>query len=510
MKRKVRLLAMTVMLLVLLASLPLGMISCVNTGNGDNTTATTNAGDATTTSAQQTKYDVGDNLPDTLKYDGETVSIVSRSNNWVKDEITVEDSDGGPISNAVMRRNQIVENRLGVKIENTKIDGDMYAVSEIIRNQAQTGHQYDIFANSAYSTIRYTNEGCFANLCELEYLDLSRPYWSQGFNDAASVGENRQYLCTGATALSTYRFLFVTFFNSNMFKTIDDAPDLYQVVNDHKWTIDYQMELCTKFWQDIDASQTTTVDDVCGFVSNANQIGVDPYWSAFKLPILTKDADNYLQYSLDIERTVNAVEKMKKLFWETEGACSIAHKSSDGEQEDIAKKFSEGTAAMVTLRIIETEGEHLRGMTDTYGIVPIPMLNEDQDDYCSYAHDQVTALGIANTTPEDKREMLGAFLEALASESYRLVTPAYYEVALKSRYAKDPASWAMLDLICENLYIDPGVLYTKVISSVHQKFRTIVGENQGGVTTRFEMLKTTVTNNCKILNEQLRSLEDKQ
>ena len=508
MKRPTRILTLALSLLMLLTTVSLSFTSCSETkSGGDTTTAATDVGDTTTAEEVKSKYDVGDNVPDTLKYNSEAITIISRSRDWVKDEVSVEDDDGGTISGAVMRRNKVVENRLGVVIDNTKIDGDQYAVSEIIRNQAKTGHQYDIFANSVYSTIRYTTENCFANLASLEYLDLSRPYWSQGFNEAASIG-NKQYFCTGAIALSSYRFIFATFFNVDMFKDVPDTPDLYQTVNDHKWTIDYQIELSSKFWKDSDANGVTSEDDICGFVSNCDMIGVDSYWSAFKLPILTKDADNYLQYSLDIERTVNAVEKMQKLFWDTEGAIGIANKSSDGEQADIAKKFSENTAAMVTLRIIETEGEYLRSMSQTYGIVPMPMLDEEQDGYHSYAHDQMTAFGIANTTPYDRREMLGAFLEVMASESYRVVTPAYYEVALKSRYTKDPASWEMLDLITENLYIDPGVLYTKNISSVHQKFRDIVGDKLGGIATRFKQLERTVVNNCNALNEGLRSLTD--
>lgn len=157
--------------------------------------------------------------------------------------------------------------------------------------------------------------------------------------------------------------------------------------------------------------------------------------------------------------------------------------------------------AMCTLRIIETEGEYLRGMKEVYGIVPIPMLNADQDDYCSYAHDQMTAWGIANDTPEDRREMLGAFLEAMASESYRNVTPAYYEVALKNKYAKDPASWQMLDIVTEKLYIDPGVLYTKQINSVHQQFRKIVGDKLGGVSSRFKTLGAATTKSVENLNK---------
>ena len=56
----------------------------------------------------------------------------------------------------------------------------------------------------------YTAENHFANLKELQYLDLSRPYWSQGFNEAASIGD-KQYFVTGAASLSTYRFISVSY-----------------------------------------------------------------------------------------------------------------------------------------------------------------------------------------------------------------------------------------------------------------------------------------------------------
>lgn len=504
MKRKI---LSTVLAALMLLSV-ISLAACAQPNEpGNETTASTDVADTTGTPETTSKYDIGDALG-TLNYGGEVISIVSRSNKWVADEIHVDDSDGGLIVSAVERRNKVVEQRLGITIENTKVDGDNYEVSDIIRNQAQTGHVYDLFANSVYSTIMYTTENCFADLAAIDTIDLSRPYWSQGFNESASIGGS-QYFATGAIALSTYRFIFATFFNSNMFSEKTDIPSLYETVNNHKWTVDYQMEISKMFWTDLDADQVTSQDDICGFISNANMLGVDPYWSAFKLPILTKDSDNYLVYSLDVERTTTAVEKMNKLFWDTEGAYSFKHETSDGEQAKIAKKFSEGTAAMATLRLIEVEDEYLRNMTDKYGIIPLPMLNEEQDDYYSYAHDQMTALGMANTVPEDRREMLGAVLEAMASESYRYITPTYYEVALKSKYVSDPESWSMLDLVTNNLYIDAGVLYTKTINSIHQMFRTLVGGNSAGAATRFSSIKRATTAAVDKLNESLRDVVGK-
>lgn len=156
MKKSIRIMSMLLMLLMLVTTVSL--VSCSNKTDDDETTTTAAGFDDQTTAKPESKYDIGDNIPETLKYGGETIPIVSRSNKWVVDEVTVENNDGGLINSAVVKRNKIVEERLGVKIENTLVDGNNYAISDLIRNQAQTDHLYDIFVNSVYSTIMYTAE----------------------------------------------------------------------------------------------------------------------------------------------------------------------------------------------------------------------------------------------------------------------------------------------------------------------------------------------------------------
>ena len=85
----------------------------------------------------------------------------------------------------------------------------------------------------------------------------------------------------------------------------------------------------------------------------------------------------------------------------------------------------------------------------------------------------------------EDRPFVGAVLEALASESYKTVTPAYYETALKYKYMSDPESWKMLDLIYENIYIDPGIIYTSVLDSFHDAFRTMTVNNKNTVASTY-------------------------
>lgn len=468
-----------------------------------NTTAAEQGGDVTKNPDETTdKYQLEDNLPADLNYGGKEITILSRGRDWCRDEVSVSDASGEPINDAIYNRNIAVEDRLKIKINNQMTSGnDNYEITEMIRTQVQTGTKdYDMFANSVYATIMYTGDGLFQNLYECEYIDLDQPWWAQGFNSQASIG-NAQYFATGAVCLSTYRFLFATFFNRNQFDA-NSVEYPYEAVRNGKWTLDYQYEISSGMYNDLNGDSTKDIGDFYGFVTNSDMIGVDAYWSSCKLPILTKNSDNWLEYSVDVERLTNAVTKINNLIWANNGAFAVVHKSADGEQEDIAAKFSEDTAAMVTLRLISVEGISLRDMKSDYGIVPMPKLDENQDGYYSYVHDTVTAYGIPVTTIDDNLQMVGAVLEALAAESYRVVTPAYYEIALKTKYVDDPESIEMLDLITESLYVDAGVLYTKQISSVHQKLRTFIGSNATNT------VASTMKQMSKIVPKQLEKLQD--
>ena len=171
--------------------------------------------------------------------------------------------------------------------------------------------------------------------------------------------------------------------------------------------------------------------------------------------------------------------------------------------------FANDKAAMVTLRLIEAEGSNLRNMTSYYGIVPMPKLDETQDNYYSYAHDTLTAYAIPVNVIDDRLQEMGAVLEALASESYRTVVPAYYEVTLKDKFCNDPESKEMLDLIINSFFIDAGVLYTKQIDSVHQKMRTFIGNNVSNVASMMRALDRVVPTKLEKLQDSIRKVQER-
>ncbi len=156
--------------------------------------------------------------------------------------------------------------------------------------------------------------------------------------------------------------------------------------------------------------------------------------------------------------------------------------------------FSSGLIGTTTMRLCSVETEQFTQMDDDYGVIPVPKFDENQKTHYTYLHDQFTSFGIAsyNANNEEKLQMLGAVLEALAVESYKTVFPAYYELALKGRYVDDPESWRMLDMIYENVKIDAGVLYTKELSSIHQIPRDMVKNGTNTVASKAAQLQNAV------------------
>lgn len=138
-------------------------------------------------------------------------------------------------------------------------------------------------------------------------------------------------------------------------------------------------------------------------------------------------------------------------------------------------------------------------MEQEFRIVPVPKLNEEQEHYNTMLHDGVTLFGIPITN--QKLEETSVTLECMASESLKTVTPAYYEVALKVKYARDNESGMMIDLIRENVSADFAALYSNNIANVVHFFRNNLSSKKDNIASALEK-------NQKLWNKSMSKLLD--
>ena len=83
--------------------------------------------------------------------------------------------------------------------------------------------------------------------------------------------------------------------------------------------------------------------------------------------------------------------------------------------------------------------------------------------------------------------MSAAVLECMASESYRTVSPALFETALKVKYAGDDATSEMYDIIRGGVVFDIGRIFNDSMSSLtYSLFRGALQTGNSNWTSTFE------------------------
>ncbi len=116
------------------------------------------------------------------------------------------------------------------------------------------------------------------------------------------------------------------------------------------------------------------------------------------------------------------------------------------------------------LRIMHTE--QIREMESNYALIPLPKWDENQQEYYTFVHDQYSIGGIPLSVQDPS--MVSAVMEAMAAESYRHVSPAYYDLVLNGKYIRDADSAEMLDIAMAGIKIDFGWIHTYSLSSCSQ------------------------------------------
>ena len=405
-----------------------------------------------------------------LDYGGEKVVILQREclkesaggNYQYTNELFAEELTNDPINDAIYNRNVAIEDLLGIElVEEIEKDGHSGIQQKVLVMVNAGDTTYDIISGSAAWATPLILQGSVLNLYDNgfeTYLDTSKPWWPQYWVEEAEMDE-RLYCITGGPALSLSRLMVVWFYN----KTMGEAhgiENLYEVVSDGRWTMDYVSNMVSTIYRDLNGNDIRDPEDEYG-LSLDEYDNADIFWSGFDMKLFTKDSNGVLELNTaDKEKIINGFEKIYALTFDNVGSLFYRTNGFDDGKTNYTRSsdmFTSGTVLLAPLHLQYAETPDFRNMQDTYGILPTPKYDENQDGYYTYVHDQYSMFMVPLTVKDP--EMSGAVLEAMAYESYKTVTPAYFEVALKGRYANDPESRAMLDMILNNVMMDASIIY---------------------------------------------------
>lgn len=494
--------SLSILLAALFVSGAAILSACSDQADTGSEAGMTTAETAAVTEEEIKRENTPDDLPDDLNYEGAAVNILARTKNWFLYEMTVEDLNGEVVNDAVFNRNSMVSERLNIDLTYV-LEADVTSMAN--KTILAGSEDFDIVAGSAVEIVQYGAKGQYYNLLgeNVPYLNLEMPWWAQYYTQQANIG-GKVFFVTGDLALSLRQLAFVTFFNKQMV-TDYNLENPYDLVATGKWTIDKQAEMSKTIYTDVNGDSKADYGDIYGF-GVGDMINFDVYWSAFDMTLVKRDENQVPYLDVDMDKMQSAVEKIYDLFYNNTGVLCMVQTLNDGEQDDLAKKFTAHELAFTTLRLMACD--ILRAMENDYGIIPCPKWNEAQDNYYTFVHDQYSVFGIPVTVKDTG--MVSAALEALAAQSYRTVTPAYYDIALNGKYLRDQESSTMLDLSLVNVKIDFSWIYTTNMSNAAQDtFRYLMrGKKSADFTSFYASKEKTYLNSLEKLITAYEALEN--
>lgn len=345
-----------------------------------------------------------------------------------------------------------------------------------------------------------SEEGLFYNLLadDVPYLDFTSPWWSESMINELAVND-RLYFASGEASLGVVKGMMCFYFNKDLVTDLQ-LDDPYELVTNGSWTLDKFGEMAAQAYNDINGDSAIDPGDRFGFII-ANENHASNFLNSSELRVTRMNDDGIPEMALGEEKVVDLVSRLSTIMTDPGSAVVF-----DGKTEYSAV-FEEGRALFSTGEF--SNAANFRDMTFDFGVIPYPKYDENQTEYYTTARSTYSCFGIPITA--DKTNC-AAVLEAMASESYYQVTPAYYEKALKVKYSRDDISSQMFDLIRDGVVYDFGTVFSQVLSTadgtgINVKFRQTVCQAQDNWATEWAQYESAVTENLNICIETLNSLE---
>ncbi len=433
-----------------------------------------------------------DGLPEGLTFGGSDFRI------WVTDkyryEIEVDGQTGDGCNDAVWERNNRVEEKYDVnivtKITEMESDDAMTRQPQEIKNSVLAGaDEFDIGAVMVWQVGSLIMGDCLKDWNDVKYINRDNPWWPQKANDAFTV-KGQQYAAVTDLSILTLQLACGFLYNKQMAENAN-MEDLYTVVDEGRWTVDYLATAAEQIYTDANGNGERDMEDVYGFVGD-EVTELDVWPAAFDIPLIGRTDDGDLELTANSDKMITGLEKILNLFYNNNGSYKVYY----WEKYDM---FKANQALFIPARIITLYAE-LRDMDVDFGVLPYPKYDENQQKYYGNSVDNYSTFCIPTTAKDT--DITGAMLEALSCETYRTVIPAYYDVALTSKYTRDERSADMLDLIMDGRNYDISILHNAEIPRLSYMFRDLVAENNPNFASKFTTMQKLMNKGLERVNEK--------
>ena len=420
------------------------LVSCGGQAESPTDTAQSSNGETTAaeTDASEARLALADNLPD-RDFEGYKFTILTYS----AGTYYVEEETGDVLVDAVYKRNSLVEERFNCEIAVSTSPGIQELDASLKSSVLAGDNSYDLaIPHQITSGPGFITGHYIGDWNAVPYIDMTQPWWNQTINQTISILGSQYYIAGYITNPDPFAMLYNKAYISNY-----GFENMYDVVRDGRWTIDLMLDMTKQVSTDIDGDGMFTDKDQYGFTMNNDNTTLNFMYASGIMSVLV-DEDGYPQPNVNNDKMQSLVEKLYSLIYDDNRTLYTTYAT----QNDLGYGgFKDGRIMFVATGV--STAIALRDSEIDFGLIPYPMYDENQDGY----HTHVDAWNgmLCYPVTATNLERTGIITEALAAYSYKYVTPAYYDVALGTKYLRDDESIEMMNLIYDGIVYDFGYIF---------------------------------------------------
>ncbi len=478
---------------VMIFSLLLNILACAET---ESVSSQATSAEATGETAPERLFP---DLPD-FDFEGHLFTVLHyQIGDWpiggFNRDIYAEQENGDSINDAVFRRNLTVEDKYNIHIQINNVEFNR--IKQTITKAVSAGDDsYDLTYVRLYEVPSLISGGFLTDLHKLEYVDFSKPWWDQNSVDDLSINKKLYLVATDINIMdkdATYCILF------NKDLAVDyNLPDLYDIVNQKKWTMDKTLELSAGVAADIDGDGKMTKEDLYGILGRYDATGA--LFRGAGCMLADKDENDIPYITFKSQYNFAVIEKIFDVIYDDGYLDLHADKVTEAEFFDM---FTEAKGLFCYFTILSVSA--LRAVDLNFGILPIPKYSDEQQQYNNLVSVHWTGL-MSVPVSVSNPDRTGIIAEALAAESKYTLQPAYMEINLKGKSIRDEESEDMLNLIFSNRIYDIGDIFN--FADFSYQFLCISGTKSRDIASFYEKYETKVQNALDQTIEAIMLLEE--
>ena len=426
-------------------------------------------------------YNIPDSLPErSFRSEGIDEFVIACQDDMVH-YFWVDEYDGGIVDNAVFKSVAAIEQRFDVTVTAYQASSNQAIKTGITTQDGSFDFAYmlDVSASS------FSLENLFTNLYDLESLDFSKPWWPAPSIEALTY-QNKMYLGSSTMSYLGLGQTFLTYFNKTMFDDNEIAYP-YEAVMAGNWYLEDMIELAEDFGSYFGNNDVKDPDDTFGFLCPDGFYG---WFESFGIEMVKKEGDDLI-LNAHCEEAYELIENVHYLLLEADGGYADA-------EATVNQMFANNQSLFIYGKL-RSAYDVFRFHEVDYGMLPVPKLNEDQEDYCSAYTDRFFVVPSSTVNGKNAQD-IGFILEALSAEGYRTIYPAYYEETMQNRYSTDAESKQVLAMLHQYRVIDFAYVYTSgkcftrslvtlIIEKQSKDYASLLGSGLSDAEAKLEELK---------------------